>query len=425
MSKIISLEMSDVKRIKAVTLEPKDNGLTIIGGRNGQGKTSVLDAIAWTLGGDKFKPSNPTREGSMVPPAMKITLDNGITVERSGKNSALKVTDESGKKGGQALLNSFLSTFALDLPKFLESTPKEKANVLLQIIGVGDKLAEYDNEESKLYNRRTEIGRIAEQKAKYAAEMVQHPDVPAEPVSVSELIRRQQDILARNGENQRKRANAKALIENAATLKARAVALERELKEVQEKYLLAQQDADIAQKTAAELTDESTAELEENIRNAEAINAKVNDNMNKARAVKEADEYKAEYDSLTASIENVRAERRALLDGADMPLPELSVDNGELTYNGQKWDCMSGSEQLKAAAAIVRRLNPECGFVLIDKLEQMDRQTLDEFGAWLEKEGLQAIATRVSTGDECSIIIEDGYSTTPDTEPKSWKAGEF
>jgi hypothetical protein len=55
----------------------------------------------------------------------------------------------------------------------------------------------------------------------------------------------------------------------------------------------------------------------------------------------------------------------------------------------------------------------------------MDRQTLDEFGAWLEKEGLQAIATRVSTGDECSIIIEDGYSTTPDAEPKTWKAGEF
>lgn len=425
MSKIISLEMSDVKRIKAVALEPKDNGLTIIGGRNGQGKTSVLDAIAWTLGGDKFKPSNPQRDGSVVPPAMKITLDNGITVERSGKNSALKVTDESGRKGGQALLNSFLTSFALDLPKFLESTPKEKANVLLQIIGVGDKLTEYDNEENKLYNRRLEIGRIAEQKAKYAAEMPHHPDAPAEPVSVSELIRRQQDILARNGENQRKRANAKALMENAAALKAREVQLERELAEVREQLAVAQQDADIASKTAAVLVDESTAELEESIRNAETINAKVADNANKARAQKEADEYKGEYESLTDAIEAVRNDRRALLNGADMPLPELSVENGELTYNGQKWDCMSGSEQLKAAAAIVRRLNPECGFVLIDKLEQMDRQTLDEFGAWLEKEGLQAIATRVSTGDECSIIIEDGYSTTPTAETKTWQKGVF
>ena len=69
---------------------------------------------------------------------------------------------------------------------------------------------------------------------------------------------------------------------------------------------------------------------------------------------------------------------------------------------------MSGSDQLKVATAIVRKLNPECGFVLMDKLEQMDSDTLQEFAAWLEKENLQVIATRVSTGDECSIIIEDG-----------------
>ena len=74
---------------------------------------------------------------------------------------------------------------------------------------------------------------------------------------------------------------------------------------------------------------------------------------------------------------------------------------------------MSGSQQLQVATAIVRKLKPECGFVLIDKLEQMDQLTLQEFGAWLEQEGLQAIATRVSTGDECSILIEDGYSVKP------------
>jgi hypothetical protein len=59
-------------------------------------------------------------------------------------------------------------------------------------------------------------------------------------------------------------------------------------------------------------------------------------------------------------------------------------------------------------AAIVRKLNPACGFVLIDKIEQMDLATLRTFGAWLQAEGLQAITTRVSRGDECSIIIEAG-----------------
>ena len=82
---------------------------------------------------------------------------------------------------------------------------------------------------------------------------------------------------------------------------------------------------------------------------------------------------------------------------------------------------------MKVGVAIVRKLNPKCGFVLLDKLEQMDMDTLNEFGVWLQQENLQVIATRVSTGDECSIIIEDGYSkpNEPEVPAPSWKAGEF
>ena len=117
--KINALELENVKRIKAVKIDPTQNGLTIIGGDNNQGKTSVLDSIAWALGGDKNKPSNAAREGSTIPPVLKVTLSNGIIVERKGKNSSLKVTDPSGKKAGQNLLNSFIEQLALDLPKFM------------------------------------------------------------------------------------------------------------------------------------------------------------------------------------------------------------------------------------------------------------------------------------------------------------------
>lgn len=79
------------------------------------------------------------------------------------------------------------------------------------------------------------------------------------------------------------------------------------------------------------------------------------------------------------------------------------------------------------ATAIVRRLNPDCGFVLLDKLEQMDLATLAEFGSWLQAEGLQAIATRVSTGGECQIIIEDGRVKDAEEPPapKAWTKGAF
>ena len=58
---INKLEIENVKRVKAVKIEPSAKGLTIVGGNNNQGKTSVLDAIAWALGGNKYKPSQPTR----------------------------------------------------------------------------------------------------------------------------------------------------------------------------------------------------------------------------------------------------------------------------------------------------------------------------------------------------------------------------
>lgn len=427
--KINKLEIENVKRIKAVKIEPTANGLTVIGGNNKQGKTSVLDSIAWALGGEKYRPSEAQRQGSVIPPNLHIVLSNGLVVERKGKNSSLKVTDPDGNKGGQQLLNDFVEQLALDLPRFMESSGQEKARTLLKIIGVGDQLAVLEKEEQELYNRRLAIGQIADQKAKYAKEQPYYTDAPKELVSAAELIKQQQEILAKNGENQRKRHNLDNLRYEHKQLNEQIKELREKLKtlEGQEKILYA--DIEIAHKSTLDLQDESTAELESNIANIEEINRKVRANLDKDKAEEDALEYKNQYASLTKKIEDTRKSKTDLLNAAELPLPELSVKDGELIYEGQKWDNMSGSDRLKVSTAIVRKLNPNCGFVLLDKLEQMDMITLNEFGEWLKQEGLQAIATRVSTGGECSIIIDDGYvvgqEQVPEPEEKKWKEGEF
>ncbi|OCN03565.1 chromosome segregation protein SMC [Erysipelotrichaceae bacterium MTC7] len=430
--KINKLEIENVKRVKAVVIEPTAEGLTVIGGKNSQGKTSVLDAIAWALGGNKFKPSKAEREGSTIPPHLRLELSNGLIVERKGKNSDLKVTDPQGNKGGQQLLDSFVEQLALNLPKFMEATNKEKADTLLQIIGVGDKLYELEMQEEKIYNERHAIGQIADQKKKFAEELPFDPTAPKEPVAASELIQKQQEILARNGENQRKRQNVEYLRSNHVSLLSQKEQLEKQLAELNEKVNASTIDLATAEKSALDLHDESTEELEKNIQEVEAINVKVRANLDKEKAEGEAIEYKEKYDALTEQIEEVRKQKADLLQGADLPLQGLMVENGVLIYNGQQWDNMSSSEQLRVATAIVRKLKPQCGFVLLDKLEMMDIDTLNEFGKWLEGEGLQAIATRVSTGEECSIIIEDGYAvdaiplaTKAPVEQPTWKAGEF
>lgn len=435
--KINSLQIENVKRVKAVKIEPTKDGLTIIGGNNNQGKTSVLDSIAWVLGGNKFKPTSAQREDSILPPNIKLEMDNGLIVERKGKNSDLKVIDPSGQKAGQALLDSFIEELALNLPKFMDSSNKEKADTLLQIIGVGDQLFELEKQEQDTYNQRHAIGQIADQKEKFAKEQPYYPDAPKELVSATDLIKQQQMILAKNGENQKKRLEAKSIEEKLSKTRELLQENSRKREELdnQRRLLIEDEnqlvsDLENSKKTVAELQDESTEEIENSINNIEEINIKVRANFDKERAEMEAEDYREQYKNLTSLISEIRQNKYDLLNSAKLPLEGLFVEEGELTYKGHKWDSMSGSEQLKVATAIVRAIKPDCQFVLMDKLEQMDLDSLQEFGDWAKEERLQIIATRVSTGDEVSLIIEDGYvkgEEIPITEEinKKWEAGKF
>lgn len=436
--KITALEAENVKRIKAVAFAPSPTGLTLVGGNNNQGKTSVLDALAWALGGERFRPTAAQRDGAVAPAHLKVTLSNGVIVERKGKNASLTVTDPTGRRSGQQLLNAFVEPLALDLPRFMDASDKEKADILLRIIGIGAELHTRDLEIKGLYDKRTFTGQLAAQKKHFAEEIISYPEAPDEPVSASELIRQQQDILARNGENQRLRAQYAELeqqvqqcVDELKRTRERIATLQQLADELDAKHTKLFNQRETARKTVSQLQDESTAELEASIRDIEETNRKVRANLEKSRAEDEAAQYASEYDRLTESIQQKRADRMALLNGADLPLPGLSVEDGVLTYKGKHWRDMSGSDQLRVAAAIVRRLNPDCGFVLLDKLEQMDMTTLQEFSAWLEAEHLQAIATRVSTGSECQIIIEDGMvkdaepPVTEKPQPRSWTKGAF
>lgn len=425
--KIAALEAENVKRIKAVALTPSPTGLTIVGGNNNQGKTSVLDALAWALGGEKFRPTAAVRDGALAPPHLKVILSNGVVVERKGKNSSLTVTDPTGQRSGQQLLNAFVEPLALDLPRFMQASDKDKADTLLNIIGVGDALTGLDREIKALYDRRTVIGQIGTQKRHAAEELTEYPDAPSKPVSAIELIQQQQEILLHNADNQRKRMKLAQLEEQEKQLGRRVQELSQELEMVEHQLTAVQQDVQDATKTVAQLQDESTAELEQSIRNVEEINRQVSANLAKSKAQDEAERYAQEYAALTEQIKAKRTARMELLNGADLPLTGLGVEDGSLTYNGKHWQDMSGSDQLRVATAIVRRLNPDCGFVLLDKLEQMDLATLAEFGSWLQAEGLQAIATRVSTGGECQIIIEDGKVKDAEEPPapKAWTKGAF
>ena len=398
--KILCISAENFKALKAFYCEPKPEGLTVIGGDNGAGKTSAIDILAYGLGGAKYRPSNPKREGAVGDTTLHIELSNGLTVERKGKNLALTVTDKEGARHGQELLDSFISEIAIDLPKFLNASSKEKSHMILETLGIEEKLAELAKREKEKYDTRTMVGREADRKQKAAEDMPWHEDAPEEKVSVKELIDRQQEILARNGikeEHRRKYESNKAEL---LRVSGEIDRLRQRQKELSEEVRSAESE---------DFTLESTAELEKQIANFEETNRKVAENAERTRRLEEADALSDQRDALTKEIEEIRAERMSLLKDADFPLEGLTVaDNGELIYNGQPWDCMSGAQQLIVSCAIASKINPSCRFVRMDKLEQLDLPTLAAFDEWLKTQNLQCIATRVSKGDECTLIIEDG-----------------
>ena len=410
--KILCFSAGNFKALKAFYCEPKPEGLTVIGGGNGAGKSSCLDALAFAVGGARYRPSNPKREGAIGDTSLHVDLSNGITVERKGKNLSLTVTDREGARHGQELLDAFISTIAIDLPKFYNASAKDKAHMILDTLGIEEKLAELAKREKEKYDTRTVVGREADRKQKAAEDMPWHEDAPEESVSVADLIKQQQEILSRNGIRAEHKRNLESYKAKVADIDSRVKALLGEKSELLDKI----NDVQCAVSNDGE--EESTAELEAQIADFEETNRKVAENAERTRRLEEADALSDQRDALTKEIEEVRAERLALLKDADFPLDGLSVnDAGELVYNGQPWDCMSGSQQLIVSCAIASRVNPTCRFVLMDKLEQLDLDTLKEFDAWLKTQDLQCIATRVSTGGECSLVIEDGEVKEGEKKP--------
>lgn len=399
--KIASIALENVKKVRCVTLEPSPSGLTVIGGNNGEGKTSVLDAIAYALGGENYRPSNLKREESLGDPIIHIETDDGLIIERKGKNSDLRVTDSTGRRAGQTLLNTLVGRLSIDLPKFINANSKDKAKMLLQIIGVGEELSALDKEYKAKFDTRLIIGRERDIKKKAAEDMPYHEDAPEKPVSVSDLLKSQQDLIARNARIDALRAERERIIEETCRVEAELDALEKKLEELKKR----------AEETEAIPEKESTEELERQIAEHEEINAKVRENEAKRAREQEAVDLSSTYDNLTGEMKEIERKRLALLSSKEMPLEGLSVSSdGDLLLNGKSWDCMSGSQQLIVAASIASKMNPNCGFVLMDKMEQFDLKTLSEFGSWLEERNLQVICTRVSTGDECTIILSDGVS---------------
>lgn len=399
-SKIIRLTAENVKRLVAVEIQPDPQGnLVIIGGKNAAGKSSVLDAIMYALAGKRALPAEPIRKGEKKA-EITVELDE-IVIKRimTEKTDRLEVSTREGAKfaSPQALLDKLTNSLSFDPLAFarLGENPagqRQQADILRQMTGLDT--TEIDERRKELYDERTNANRDAKAAESRLAACQWHADAPEQEVSIGDAATRLQNALKHNVECEKRQQAAKE-----ATTKRWRLQKEVDAAEEEEAKAL---DA------ARQFQPIDIAPLQKQIRNADAINAKVraNDMYRSIGAL--LDGAKAEMDRLTEEIELLDTGKAKMLSEAKMPVPGLAVDDSGISLNGILLAQCSSAEQLKVSVAIGLAQNPELKIMLCRDGSLLDDDSLKALAALAAETNSQIWLERVGAGKECYVVIEDG-----------------
>ncbi|MDM8006092.1 MAG: AAA family ATPase [Phycisphaerae bacterium] len=441
---IVELRAENVKRLRAVRITPEGRLVTLTG-RNGQGKSSVLDSIAYALAGKGVQPAAPVRRGEERAEVV-LKLDDGKTVRRTWNangGTALAVESPDGARypTPQKLLDELVGTLSFDPLAFTRLHPRDQAATLKQLAGID--LTALDDSRAANFNERTIVNReLKAAEAQFAG--MPEVEAPDNEMDITTIIGRQTEAAGilkanqearghveqlrgriRNGEehitglNQQRADQAKAdaeaitrLERQLAEAKDTAARHEQEHQAAKAKAesLLAQIRADLkaAEANAAALKDPNLEAINAELRQAEETNRCVRarkDRQAKAAAV--ADLW-AKSESLTARLEEIDAEKAATITAAKMPVAGLGFDDNGVTLAGLPFDQASQAEQIRASAAIAAALNPKLRVMLIRDGSLLDRDSLAILAEMAEAHDMQVWLERVTDGQPVGIVIEDG-----------------
>jgi len=405
MTRIIKLEATNFKRLKAVEITPTGD-LVVISGRNGQGKTSVLDAITAALGGTSAKTlPRPIREGAGNAEIVIETGEYKITRRFTASGSTLTVIGADGLKvpKGQTVLDALLGRLSLDPLAFTQLDEKAQLKTLLELVDLPFDPAQLDAERAELFERRTEVNRDLKH-AKAAADAITvTPDMAKlKPVSVTDLLAQY-----RAGEQQNQQIQfAERDVWNAEQDVER---LRAELAQAEERLAAA-----ISHHTAAPEPVDLEA-IQAQIDNAEQINADVRTVEAWGRADELATDLTQQAYDLTEQLAEIDKTKRDGLASAKFPggLP-LGFDDTGVLLNGIPFKQASGAEQLRASLAMAIALNPALRVIRIADGSLLDSEGLQLVAEMATKHDCQVWIEVVSDGDGFGFMIEDGEVADPD-----------
>ncbi len=422
--RIIRLEAENVKRLRAVTITP-DGHLVEIAGNNAQGKTSILDAIMWCLGGTKGIQAEPIRRGADKA-RIEVTLGNGtkteLIVERKfteknagrGGNITVRTADGMSPSNPQELLNSLLGKLTFDPLDFMRRDAKKQAEILRSMVKIDLDVDQTDADIKTAFETRTDVNRDAKSLRAQAAAITVDCAPGAQPIDESALLSQMEDAAKINADIQRRKTNREMAVQEInrqrADAKSKREQAARLIEEAEKLEATAQQTDDhIA--AAGELKPLiDVADIRAELDAAKKINAALGEKARKDKLVAQAEAKEAESVALTKRIDDLNKAKLAAIAAAKMPVPGLGFGADCVTFNGLPLDQASDAEQLKVSTAIAAALNPRLRVLRIRDGSLLDNASVAWLATFAEEHDMQVWLESVGAGHGPSaIIIEDGH----------------
>lgn len=404
--KIIELQASNVKRVVAVDITP-DQHVQIISGKNGAGKSSVLDAIWLALGGGTAAKgtTRPIRDGEST---AQVRLDLGdlvVTRTWSGQKTTLKVESADGGKfsSPQALLDGLVGRLSFDPLAFTQMPARQQRDALLSLVDLPFDPAEIDRRRADLFEERTRIGRDARQ---YEAQLAGIPPIPAdtpdEEVSSAAVVAELQ--AARRVAEQIDATFREAEVAQSAR-EAAQVALDRAKQALADAV---EEEATVRFRLSALPDRPALSEFEERLASLDVVNAAVRARRQRERVKADADDAREAYDQRTADLAALDQEKATGLAGATFPIDGLGFDDDGVTYRGVPFSQASSAEQIRVSLAMAMALNPKLRVIRILDGSLLDADNLALIEEMAVEQDYQVWIERVSDGSGVGVLIEDG-----------------
>ncbi|MFP5223139.1 MAG: AAA family ATPase [Acidobacteriota bacterium] len=414
---IVSLETSNVKRLKAVQITPDGRGLVIVGGNNGQGKSSVLDSILYALGGASTHCQQPVRFGEDKA-RIVCTLDSGLVIQRTFTatgGTALTVTNGDGEKftSPQKMLDAMVGRLSFDPLEFSRMDAKSQLATLKALVGLD--FAALDAQRKALYDERTLINRDAKAAWAGVEGTPFYEGVPEVETSASELmteLKRRQEVNAgidvRFKNYGELTAQIKRGVDHIAGLEAQIAQLQKQLDESRTYKASLERQATTEHAALQSIVKEDEASILAQLDDIQALNGKVAANAQRRELSAKAQAMQAKAAKLTAQIENIDAQKNAQLTAAKFPVPGMSFNEDGVLLNGIPFAQASDAEKIRVSVSMGLAMNPQLKVVLIRDGSLLDHNSLAVIASMAAENGAQVWIERVGEGDECSVIIEDG-----------------